>query len=56
MLRIVQYDGGAGYYLMYVDNEGRELTDTWHESLDAAMAQATWEFRVEPEDWSSAAN
>jgi hypothetical protein len=53
-LRIVQYDGDPGYYLLYLDTDCRELTDTWHETLDGAMEQASWEFQVKREDWRSA--
>jgi hypothetical protein len=53
MLRIVQYEGNPGYSLLHIDNDGRETADTWHETLDAAMAQATWEFQVKREDWES---
>jgi hypothetical protein len=55
-LRIVQYAGNTGYYLLHLDKDGRETTDTWHETLDAAMAQAKWEFQVQREDWNSAEN
>ena len=44
-------DGWTGYYLLYDDASGRELTDTYHESLEDAMRQAHWEFCVEPGEW-----
>jgi hypothetical protein len=50
-LRIVQYDGNHGFYLFYCDDRGRELTDTYHETLGGALSQAEWEFRVAPEEW-----
>jgi hypothetical protein len=28
-----------------------ELTETWHQTLDDAMGQATFEFNVEPHEW-----
>jgi hypothetical protein len=56
VLRIVQYDGTPGYYLLNVDDAGRELSDTWHETLDGAMRQATWEFQVRPEEWAATEN
>jgi hypothetical protein len=52
-LRIVQYSRDAGYYLFYCDDSGNEFTDTYHDSIDKAMAQAEWEFRVRPEEWLS---
>jgi hypothetical protein len=50
-LRITKYENDAGYYLFYCDDTGRELTDTYHDSLSDAMAQAEWEFEVRPEEW-----
>lgn len=40
-----------GYYLLYLDCDGKEMTDTWHESVERAMDQATYEFGLIPEDW-----
>ena len=51
VLRIVQYDGDPGYYLLYIDGDGREMTDTYHETIDGAVEQATWEFGVRSEEW-----
>jgi hypothetical protein len=52
-LRIVQYPDDAGYYLFYCDDTGKEFTDTYHDTVDKAMAQAEWEFRVRPAEWQS---
>jgi hypothetical protein len=52
-LRIVQYSGDRGYYLLYLDANGCEQTDTYHDSIDDAMAQAEWEFTVSPGEWMS---
>jgi hypothetical protein len=51
-LRIVQYRGEAGFYLLYLDEAGTEVTDTWHESLTDAVSQANYEFGVEPAEWA----
>lgn len=51
-LQIMRYADDSGYYLLYLDAEGKKLTDTYHETLDEALAQATWEFGVEPSEWS----
>ena len=51
-LRIVRYGVEAGFYLLYLDETGGEITDTWHESLDDAMHQAEFEFGVKPADWA----
>jgi len=56
-LRIVQEDvprngiSHSGFYLLYLDDNNAEMTDTWHETLEDAMAQAEWEFQVQPEEW-----
>ena len=41
-----------GYYLLYVDHQGQEMTDTWHFTLEDAMHQAEVEFQVTPDDWT----
>jgi hypothetical protein len=51
-LRIVRFESEAGFYLLYLDESGREVTDTWHQSLSDAMKQANFEFSVEPDDWT----
>jgi hypothetical protein len=53
VLRIVQYPDDNGYYLIYLDAELNELTDTWHESIEKAMEQAKFEFSVTSEDWEN---
>src|SRR5262245_54841164 len=43
-LAIYQYDGDGCCYLFYCDTEWNVLTDTWHESLEAAVKQAEFEY------------
>ncbi len=43
-LAICQYEGDKGYYLLYCDRNWSALTDTWHEDLDSAKDQASFEF------------
>jgi hypothetical protein len=52
-LRVVRCEEGKhpGYYLFYDDDTGQEMTDTWHETIEAALKQAHWEFRIRPEEW-----
>lgn len=54
-LRIVQVAERApqyfSYYLLYLNASGEEKTDTWHEGVEEAMRQATFEFGVKPEEW-----
>lgn len=53
-LRIVQYPGDPGYYLFYCDATGKELTDTYHDTVDSAFEQARAEFGVGPDEWQQA--
>jgi hypothetical protein len=43
-LAICRYDGEEGFYLFYCDAEWNVVTDTWHESLAAALKQADFEY------------
>jgi hypothetical protein len=52
-LRIVQYEGDPGYYLLYCDESGTEFTDTYHGSLEGAMSQAEWEFGTKADEWEA---
>ena len=50
-LAIVSYGDGS-YYLFYYDSDdGEEITDTFHESVEAAMEQAKFEFGVTSGEW-----
>lgn len=44
-------DGGGSFLLLYFDEEGNELTDTWHETVDDAKRQAEFEFCIGDNDW-----
>lgn len=50
-LRIVQYLNDPGIYLFYCDDAGREVTDTYHDSVEQAKDQAEFEFKVKPTEW-----
>jgi hypothetical protein len=52
-LLIAQLPPDEGYYLLYLDKVGNEITDTYHESLEEALAQAKWEFDVAPSEWET---
>ena len=54
-LEIIQYpdpDSSNGYYLFYLDETGFEQTDTYHDTIEQAFAQAEFEFNVKPSDWT----
>jgi hypothetical protein len=50
-LQIVKYPDDPGYYLLYLGQDGGELTDTYHDTLERALSQAEWEFRLKPDEW-----
>jgi hypothetical protein len=51
VLRISRYVDDPGFYLLYLDAAGDDMTDTWYQTLDDAMEQATFEFDVRPHEW-----
>jgi hypothetical protein len=51
-LRVEQLEGDPGFYLLYCTAEGAELSDTYHETIEAAFDQAAWEFGVRPDEWT----
>jgi hypothetical protein len=53
VLQIVRYDEEEGFYLLRLDAAGKELTDTWHDSLEDAFAQAEWEYRLKADEWET---
>jgi hypothetical protein len=38
---------GDGFYLMYLDSAGREITDTFHDSIAGAQDQAHLKFGID---------
>ena len=44
-LAICQYANEDGFYLFYCSPDWKTITDTWHESLEDALAQAEFEFQ-----------
>ena len=50
-LRIAQIPPDAGYYLLYYDRSGKEMTDTYHDTIEAAQEQAAMEFQTVVTDW-----
>ncbi len=41
----------GGFLLLYLDSEGRCMTDTWHRTVEDAQGQAKYEFDIEEKDW-----
>lgn len=42
---------GGAIYLLRLDDRGECVADTWHETVEAAKAQANFEFGIEDGDW-----
>ena len=49
LVEIVEQHGAI--YLLRLDADGECITDTWHETVDAAKQQASFEFGIGEEDW-----
>ena len=49
VVEVVEQAGAI--YLLRLDDRGHCIADTWHESVDAAKEQATFEFGIEAGDW-----
>lgn len=43
-MAIAQYEPGAGAYLLYCDAAWNSVTDTYHDTIEGAIAQAEFEF------------
>ena len=46
---VVEEDGAI--FLLRLDDEGQCISDTWHESVEAAKSQAKFEYEIEEGDW-----
>jgi hypothetical protein len=51
-LAICRYEGEKAYYLFGCDAEWNTVTDTWHESLEAAVEQAEFEYEGVTGTWN----
>jgi len=49
--KIAKFDDDPGYYLLYFDADGNEMSDTYHDSVVGAMKQADFEFHIKWSDW-----
>ncbi len=52
-LAICQYPAEPGVYLFYCSAAWEAITDTWHESVEDARAQAAFEYIGVEATWSS---
>ena len=42
----------SGFFLFHYNADGECISDTWHESLEEAKEQASFEFEIEDNDWT----
>jgi hypothetical protein len=49
-VEIIEQDGAV--YLLRLSHEGECVADTWHETVEAAKAQASFEYGVKSSDWN----
>jgi hypothetical protein len=49
-LEVVEQEGAI--YLLRLNGRGECVADTWHETVEAAKAQANFEFGIEAGDWT----
>lgn len=54
-LAIAKYTDDQGFYLFHLDEHGNDFTDTYHDSIEAAMHQAAWEYGVKSDEWDAQA-
>lgn len=52
-LEIGKFERDAGFYLVGLDEEGQEITDTYHDSLARALEHAEFEFGIPSAAWIS---
>jgi len=50
-VRIVPRERGDAVFLVRYDDQGQELTDTWHASVDKAKRHAKLEYDIDEGDW-----
>ena len=50
-LKVCRYADEGGVYLLYLDPAGNEVTDTFHDEIDGALAQANFEFGITRDAW-----
>lgn len=50
-LVVCQYAGEDGYYLIGCDDAWQGITDTWHQTIEEAKAQAEFEYSGVSATW-----
>ncbi len=52
-LAICRYDGEHGFYLFYCDENWETVTDTLHDTVEAAQAHAEFEYEGVSATWKT---
>ena len=52
-LAICQYDGADGFYLFGCDSDWNTVTDTFHDTVEEAQAQAEFEYEGVSSTWQT---
>jgi hypothetical protein len=52
-LAICRYESDSSFYLFYCDEHWGVLTDTWHETIEDAKAQAEFEYKGTSRTWQA---
>ena len=50
-LAIIEEESSSGYLLLYLDESGDSVADTWHETLEDAIDQAEHEYEGVTSKW-----
>jgi hypothetical protein len=50
-IEVEAVEENGAVYLLCLDASGNCIADTWHESVEAARAQANFEFAIDERDW-----
>jgi hypothetical protein len=52
-LVIIEQTDRGPYHLLYCDQDWNPITDTWHQTLDSAKAQAEFEYQGISQKWAT---
>ena len=47
---------GGSFYLLRLDEHDECIADTWHQTVEAAKAQAAFEYEIKDGDWIAVNN
>ncbi len=56
LLDFIIEEEGNGFLLISKTSDGEDIKDTWHPSVEKAVAQAQFQFGIKPEEWQDSAS